>query len=336
LPLFLALLREQTAAHPARMKRALDGLRRYQEAERDPPPAPMPAIAEAEGAALRDYGGSGPAVVFVPSLINPPTILDLSPERSLLRWLAGRGRRVLLLDWGWPGEARRTFDVADHIEQLLLPLVESLEEPADLVGYCLGGTMAAAAARRTRARSLVTIAAPWTFSGFPDEAREKLARLWRDSAAAVAALGLLPMEVLQSAFWSLDPARTVAKFEVFAGMPADSAEARAFVTLEDWANDGPPVSGAAARELFEDFFAADRPGRGSWEVAGNTIRVEALDLPVLNIVSTTDRIVPAATAMATGERLELAQGHVGMVVGSKAKETLWAPLAAWLSRTAAK
>jgi polyhydroxyalkanoate synthase len=276
-------------------------------------------------------------VLFVPSLINPPTILDLSEERSLLRWLAnGAGRRVLLLDWGWPGEARKTFDVADHVEQILLPLAESLEEPADLVGYCLGGTMAAAAARRARARSLVTIAAPWRFDGFPDEARAKLAALWRDSRPAVAALGLLPMEVLQSAFWSLDPARTVAKFEAFAEMAPDSAEARTFVTLEDWANDGPPVSGAAAREMFEDFFAADLPGRGAWEVSGEPVRPEALGLPVLDIVSTSDRIVPAATAMAVGERLELAQGHVGMVVGSKAKEALWEPLAAWLSRPAAQ
>lgn len=318
------------------MKRALAGLRRYQEAERTPVPEIMPAIAEAEGAALRDYGGSGAPVVFVPSLINPPTILDLSEQRSLLRWLAGRGRRVLLLDWGWPGASRKAFDVADHVESILLPLVESLEEPADLVGYCLGGTMAAAAARRTQARSLVTIAAPWIFSGFPDEAREKLARLWGGCRPAVAALGLLPMEVLQSAFWSLDPARTVAKFEAYAGMPPDSPEARAFVTLEDWANDGPPVSGAAARELFEDFFAGDRPGRGAWEVAGSPIRAEALDMPILHIVSTSDRIVPAATAMPNGERLALAQGHVGMVVGSKAKEALWEPLATWLSRTAAK
>ena len=330
------MLREQTAANPSRMKTALQGLRRYQEAERTPVPEIMPAIAEAEGAALRDYGGEGPPVVFVPSLINPPTILDLSEERSLLRWLAARGRRVLLLDWGWPGDSRKAFDVADHVEAVLVPLVESLEEPADLVGYCLGGTMAAAAAQRVRARGLATIAAPWIFSGFPDEARTALARLWRDSAAAVAALGLLPMEVLQSAFWSLDPARTVAKFEAYAGMPPDSAEARAFVTLEDWANDGPPVSGAAARELFEDFFASDRPGRGQWEVAGSAIRAEALGLPVLNIVSTTDRIVPAATALPAGERLELAQGHVGMVVGSRAKEVLWEPLAAWLSRTAAR
>jgi polyhydroxyalkanoate synthase subunit PhaC len=61
-----------------------------------------------------------------------------------------------------------------------------------------------------------------------------------------------------------------------------------------------------------------------------------LDMPVLNIVSTSDRIVPAATALRVGERLELSQGHVGMVVGSRAKAALWEPLAAWLSRTAAR
>ena len=62
----------------------------------------MPAVAEAHGAALRDYGGEGRPVLFVPSLINPPNVLDMG-DRSLLRWLAGQGRRVLLLDWGWPG-----------------------------------------------------------------------------------------------------------------------------------------------------------------------------------------------------------------------------------------
>ena len=66
------MLREQSAANPARLQAALAGLRKYQEAERPAPPAPMPAIASAHGAALRDYGGSGPPVLFVPSLINPP------------------------------------------------------------------------------------------------------------------------------------------------------------------------------------------------------------------------------------------------------------------------
>ena len=313
------------------MKRALAGLRRYQEAVRPPPPAPMPVLAEAQGATLRDYGGDGPTVVFVPSLINPPSVLDMG-ERSLLRWLAGQGRRVTLLDWGWPGPDRRALSVAGHVERILLPLME-VREPVDLVGYCLGGTMALAAAQLGRARSVATIAAPWHFNGFPDQARADLGGLWAGAQPAVRALGLLPMEVLQCAFWSLDPARTVAKFEAFAAL--EGAEAATFVQLEDWANDGPPISEAAAREMFEELFAADASGAGRWRVAGALIDPATLACPFLNIVSTTDRIVPPETAARAGERLDLALGHVGMVVGRRAKEALWQPLAAWLSRTAA-
>ncbi len=266
-------------------------------------------------------------------MINPPNVLDRE-GRSLLRWLAGRDRRVLLLDWGWPDAGRSGLSVADHVEHILLPLIDALGEPADLVGYCLGGTMATAAARLAPARSLTMLAAPWHFSAFPEDSRARLARLWTESRPAAERLGVLPMEVLQSAFWSLDPARTVAKFEAFADLEGE--EARNFVALEDWANDGPPLAVAAARELFEDLFGRDLPGTGAWRVAGEAIDPAALALPVLEIVSTTDRIVPAASAANVGERLELGQGHVGMIVGRRAREVLWEPLAAWLSRTAAK
>jgi polyhydroxyalkanoate synthase len=327
------MLRSETAADPARMQRALAGLRRYQEAARAPPPAPMPALAEISGATLRDYGGDGPPVLFIPSLINPPNVLDMG-ERSLLRSLATQGRHVLLLDWGWPGPDRQSLSVAGHVEEVALPLMETLGEPADLVGYCLGGTMALAAAQLGPARSVATLAAPWHFNGFPAESREKLAQLWAGAAPAVEALGVLPIEVLQTAFWSLDPARTVAKFEDFATLEDNAA--RTFVMLEDWANDGPPVAGAAAREMFEGFFRDDLPGTGGWRVGGTIIDPAALAIPLLNIVSTTDRIVPQATAVTAGERLDLGLGHVGMVVGSRGREKLWAPLAAWLSRAAAK
>ncbi|HEY0412101.1 MAG TPA: alpha/beta fold hydrolase [Allosphingosinicella sp.] len=323
------MLRSETTGDPTRMARALDGLRKYQEAERRPPPAPPEAVAEVLGAKLRDYGGSGLATMFVPSLINPPSILDLSAENSLLRWLAARGRvRPLLVDWGWDVERRRNLDVAGHVEMVLLPLLEALGERTALVGYCLGGTMALGAAAARTVAGVATIAAPWRFSGFPNEARAMLAQLWAGAQATSERLGVLPMEALQSAFWSLDPGRTVAKFEAFAAMPADSDKARAFVTLEDWANDGPPVPHAAARELFEGLFAQDASGGGGWLVADPA----ALPCPVLEVVSTIDRIVPAATAAGAGERIELALGHVGMVVGSRAKAALWEPLEGWLSR----
>ncbi len=316
------------------MQRILAGLRAYQEAPRDTPLQPMPAIAERHGAALRDYGGDGPPILFVPSLINPPNVLDLGAERSLLRWLAGRGFRVLLLDWGWDVAARRRLSVGGHVEEIALPFIQGLGERPMLVGYCLGGTMAVAAAAATDVGGLATIAAPWSFAGFPEEARRLLGGLWHASAAAVATMGLLPMEVLQSAFWSLDPARTISKFERFADLDARGVEARAFVTLEDWANDGPPISEAAAREMFEGFFRDDLPGRGIWRVCGTAVDPGRLRCPLLNIVSTTDRIVPRATAIRHGERLDLDQGHVGMMVGRRAVESLWQPLAAWLSQAA--
>lgn len=334
--MFLDMVQRETAGDPVRLQAALDGLRLYQQAERPRATATPAAIAaDRSGAVLRDYGGSGPAVLFIPSLINPPGILDLSPERSLLCWLAAHGHRPLLLDWGNDAEARRTLSIGGHVEEIVLPLLETLSEAPALVGYCLGGTMAVAAAALTPVTKLATIAAPWHFSGFPREARQMLLTLWRGTRTSVHGLGVLPMEVLQSAFWSLDPARSVAKFEAFSQRAPGTDAAAAFVALEDWANDGPPMSEAAAQEMFEDLFEADRPGSGRWRVGGKLIDPSALACPMLNIVSTTDRIVPHATAIRSGERLDLAQGHVGMVIGRHAKAGLWQPLSAWLSRAGA-
>jgi polyhydroxyalkanoate synthase len=332
LPLFLALLRSETAESPQRMQAALAGLRAYQQAPRPPRPAAMPIVATAGRAVLRDYGGAGPPVLFVPSLINPPHVLDLAEGNSLLRWLSGQGVRPLLVDWGSPVAEDRDMSIAGHVEQLLLPLIDAVATPVVLAGYCLGGTMALAAAalRPDAVRGTALLAAPWRFAGFPEDARAGMAAIWRQTGAAADAIGMLPMEVLQASFWQLEPARTVAKFERFALLDPSDPAARAFVILEDWANDGPPLTLAAARELLVDFFGADVPGRGAWTVAGRLIDPAAIRCPVLDIVSTSDRIVPAATAIGLGTQLTLDLGHVGMVVGGRAPNALWAPLARWL------
>jgi polyhydroxyalkanoate synthase len=312
------------------MRDALAGLSLYQQAPRLPRVAEMPVVATAGRASLRDYGGSGPQVLFVPSLINPPYVLDLAEGQSLLRWLAGQGVRPLLLDWGEPSPAERDLSVAGHVERFLLPLIASLGERPVLAGYCLGGTMALAAATRAPVAGLVTIAAPWHFSAFPDSARQGLDQLWQEARPAVEALGLMPMELLQTSFWRLDPARTVGKFERLGrgGLPADALPG--FVALEDWANDGPPLTLGAGRELLIDLFNGNRTGQGLWEVAGAPVRLADVACPVLDIVSTTDRIVPAASAPGLGTGLSLGLGHVGMIVGGRARALLWEPLAVWL------
>jgi polyhydroxyalkanoate synthase len=330
------LLRSETAASADRFEAALAGLRAYQSAPRHQPQQSLPICADAGRAALRDYGGTGPKTVFVPSLINPPTILDLDKNNSLLRWLSENGVHPYLVDWGAPTQAEANLSVAGHVEDLLLPLLAAISEPVHLVGYCLGGTMAAAAACITRPLSLTMIAAPWRFDGFPEESRNGLAELWQSAEPMAQQLGALPMEVLQTAFWKLDPARTVSKFEMFGKLDPDSDRARAFVALEDWANDGAPLSYGAGRELVEDLFLCNITGEGQWQVAEQAADISALTCPVLDVVSSSDHIVPEASAARIGEVRTLAQGHVGMVVGGRARKALWEPLAAWLSQVQQK
>ncbi|WP_051676770.1 alpha/beta fold hydrolase [Sphingomonas astaxanthinifaciens] len=302
--------------NPELGQRALAGLRRYQESAPPPPRAQRPVLASVGGASLRDCGGEGATLILVPSLINPPDILDLDPDCSLAEALAAR-HRVLLLDWG-PAAARAQLDLVGHVEALLLPLLANAG-PATLVGYCLGGTLSlAAAARDELAAAVVTLASPWRFDAYPDEATDVLARLWRESLPVARQLGFLPMELLQTAFWQIDPERIVTKFARFADAAQGSTEARRFVALEDWANGGEALPLPAARALVEDLFVARKAGLGPLPAC-----------PALHVTARGDRIVPAATR-APGEGIDLPAGHVGMVVGRDAARLLHRPLLQWL------
>jgi len=307
-----------------RIAAVLAGVRAYQAHAYRRSLAVPPTIARVGSVRLLDYGGDGPPAVFVPSLVNPPSVLDLAPDNSLLRWLSGQGVRPLLVDWGTPGAAERTLSIDGYVDARLLPLLEHIADAA-VVGYCLGGTMALAAALAQPPRRLALIATPWNFSGYGAQ-RRAIAGAWAEMEAASTPLGAVPMDLIQPMFWRLDPKGTAAKFENFGRLAADSDAARAFVALEDWANDGPPLSLPAARQCFADFYGADTPGTGGWR--GDP---RALPCPVLNLVSTRDRIVPAAAAPEVGRRVDIDAGHVGMIVGSRALSLLWEPLRDWLT-----
>ncbi|HEY8593156.1 MAG TPA: alpha/beta hydrolase [Sphingomicrobium sp.] len=327
LPLFLELVREVSARDPQLGADALAGLRAYERAPGHQRATPRPEVARVGGASLRDHGGDGPPAVLVPSLINPPRILDLDQQVSLADAVAGMGRRALLLDWG-PARERAGLTVAGHVEELLLPMLAQAGEPAALVGYCLGGTMAIAAANLTNVERLATIAAPWTFAAYPDPSKAALQDMWRHSQAAARQLGALPMEVLQAAFWSLDPERTVGKFAQFAKLAPGSAEARRFVELEEWANEGEPLPYRAAEELIAELFGRDLTGSGEWNVGGRLV-TDRIGVPQLHLTADHDRIAPAVTAP-SGDKVGIASGHVGMIVGS-ARAALHRELKAFLA-----
>ncbi|WP_243450476.1 alpha/beta hydrolase [Sandarakinorhabdus glacialis] len=317
----------------ARLARVLAGVRRYQEAGPGAVRGLRPVIGEVGGSMLRDFGGIGQVVVVVPSLINPPTVLDLAPGNSLLDGLAGRGLRPLMVDWGPVGPA----GLEELVETRLVPLVAGIGAPVAMLGYCLGGTLglAAAAMLGLQVSRITLLATPWRFTGYGNEGGG-LIDWWEKTGPLAGALGAVPMDLLQPAFWSLDAEGLAAKYERLATLP--EAAVAAFAVLEDWSNTGEPLSLAAARGLAEDLFRDDMPGRGKWRIGGRAVDPGALGIPILDIIALRDRIVPPAAALSVsgvGEAMPLDAGHVGMVVGGRAPAMLWDPLAAWLRGEAA-
>ncbi|MEM7522659.1 MAG: alpha/beta fold hydrolase, partial [Pseudomonadota bacterium] len=163
------------AAGAARLSAMVQGLRRYQ-ASTDRRDLAEPPVFWSSGASrILDYGPEGGRPVLIaPSLINGVDILDLDGpgERSagsLLRWLAGRGVRPLLLDWGHPGAEEKTFDLADYVERRLIPAFDAVAEGAGaapaVIGYCMGGALSVALATRRPASRIALIGAPWNFAG---------------------------------------------------------------------------------------------------------------------------------------------------------------------------
>lgn len=269
-------------------------------------------------------------MLFIPSLINAPDVLDLAPDNSLLRFLSDAGHDVYQIDWGCPAPEDRDQDIGGHVTQLLLPLIASLPRPPALVGYCLGGTMAIAAAILAPCRALATIAAPWRFDAYPDSFRDNTRQTWTAAQPMCRDLGLMPMEILQQGFWSLDPRRTIEKYAAFADMAADDRRHDGFLLVEDWVNEGAPLTYAAGRDLIEHFYGANWPGSGQWTIKGKVIDPASHAGPSLAIASVTDRIVPGEARPPADQEILLQLGHVGMIVGRAAPDALWKPLSAWL------
>ena len=294
--------------------------------------------AEGESRIL-DFGGDrGPPMLVVPSLVNRATVLDLAPGRSMLRWFTEAGRRTLLLDWGWPGPVEREFDLTAYIAGRLERAIAAVGEPVVLVGYCMGGLLALAAALRQPARiaALALLATPWDFQAGAPERAAAANGLLPLLEPAMALSATLPIDALQSLFALLDPYGVGEKYRRFASLDQASARAEMFVAIEDWLNDGVPLAAPVARQVLREWYGENRPALGNWRVAGAVVDPARLAVPAFVAIPARDRIVPPegaeplAAALPDAFTHRPAAGHVGMVAGSTARRALWQPLLAWV------
>jgi class III poly(R)-hydroxyalkanoic acid synthase PhaC subunit len=333
--------REQAAFGPARLYRY--GANDANAQNAIPGSSARPVRVGGSGAEPPTSNGS--PLVVVCSLINKPYVLDLLPERSVFRRLLDGGRDVWLLDWGVPGEPGVwPYTLADYALDLLPRAVAEVKAQTgsaavDVLGYCMGGTMAlaAAGAGALDARALVLMATP------VDLHDDGMLSIWSrapgfDARAIVAAYGHAPPHLLQPAFKMLDPVGLATKLIHLEDKIEDDAFVRFFLAMETWLEDSAPFPGGAFADWLGWYRDNALVAKGGTILARQKIEIAKVKLPILSLVAEGDTITPPVSSLAIERAVPKAQhtivrqpgGHIGLATSTAAHKKLWPEVARWL------
>ena len=194
------------------------------------------------------------------ALVNRPYMMDLQPDRSLIRRLLERGLDVYLIDWGYPDGADRYLAIERLRAALLAPLrcrglPHEWQPPGESCSACVRAGRCACVTRRCirrRVRNLITMVTPVDFHT-PENLLAKWSCARRSGCAARAATGNVPGEMLNALFLGLMPFRlTSQKYVDLHGSDRRSAGARKLpahgkVDLRQSRSAGRDVPGVHAR-----------------------------------------------------------------------------------------
>ncbi len=318
--------------------------------------APEPALAPTPRRVLHEDGvlrisrvlphaeAAGAPVVVVASMINRAYVLDVLRGRSFLAMLASLGRPVYLIDWRAPDGEPDERSLGEIVDAVLRPAVERVCAAHDagaaaVVGYCMGGTMAAAlAARRSDlVERLATVCSPVRFGDGGLFARW-LSSDHVDVDLVADAHEQIPGWLVHLPFWWLRPTVKTRKLVgLVRSSPTPEAIER-FLAAEIWNQDHVDMTRGVFRSWIGELYQRDALVHGEFVVGGRPVDLAAIACPLLVVTGTSDAIAPPASADALASLagspskrcLRIETGHVGVVTSPRALAPQADAFAQWL------
>ena len=250
-------------------------------------------------------------IFLVLPLINRSYILDLRPGASFVEFLLGQGYDVFLIDWGTPADEDQALDVTTLVTRYLPRAAKAIQrasgaEQMTVLGYCIGGTLAAcfAALHPEVTRNLVLLTAPLDFSDAGQFGR-------------MTARGIFPIQQITDTFPTvpaqlpdigtklLNPmASYVGTYrQLYEKLGVETFDVRGWQAMYRWVNDSVPFAGAAFRQWIVEFYQENRLARDELEMEGRPVRLSAIHCPVLNIAASRDQIAPRPTTSVVTTRV---------------------------------
>jgi polyhydroxyalkanoate synthase subunit PhaC len=286
-------------------------------------------------------------ILIVYALVNRPYMLDLQPDRSLIRHLLSQGQDVYLIDWGYPDVTDRYLTLADYIHGYIHRCIKAVCKrhgisKINLLGVCQGGTLSLcySAIYPERVKSLITMVTPVDFHTPDNLLSHWVAKL--DIDLLVDTLGNIPGELLNWTFLSMKPFKlTGQKYLDMLDNLTDTESAAYFLRMEKWIFDSPDQAGEAFREFIKLFFQQNSLVKAKLCIGEHPVDLRHLTMPILNIYAEQDHLVPPAATKAlkrlvgTDNYTEVAfnGGHIGIYVSSRAGKQVPTAITEWLEST---
>jgi polyhydroxyalkanoate synthase len=288
---------------------------------------------------LIQYTPATPMVLKRPLLIVPPWInkfyvLDLTPEKSFIKWCVDQGITVFCISWVNPDAhlAKKSFE--DYVHEGPLAALDAIklaigEDKVHTVGYCVGGTllaitlavMAARHDERVASATLFASQVDFTHAGdlkvFVDE--EQISALERKMAER----GYLEGKTMATVFNMLRSNDLVWPYVINnylkgkAPFPFD---------LLYWNSDATRMPAANHSFYMRNCYLDNKLAKGQMLIDGAPINLKSVTVPIYNLATREDHIAPPKSVLLGCKffggpvRFVMAgSGHIAGVVNPPAK-----------------
>ena len=274
-------------------------------------------------------------VVIIPPWINKFYVLDLTAEKSFVRWAVESGLTVFMVSWVNPGPELAAKGFEDYMKDGVLTAFDVAKKAADskdfhAVGYCVGGTMLAMtlawlAATGTKpglaSATFLTTQVDFTYAGdlkvFIDE--EQVASLERKMLES----GVMEGSKMANAFNMLRANDLIWPYVVNNYL---KGQAPFPFDILYWNSDSTRLPAANHSFYLRNCYLDNKLAQGRLMLAGKTLDLTAIDVPMYSVATREDHIAPAASVFLglqkyrTPGRFVLAgSGHIAGVINPPAR-----------------